>query len=616
MRAFIAHGEADQAIADELREYLKPLGLFAETESGARGFRHLQKSDVVIALWSRNALFTSQRMMLEKRMLDAWADGQLVLVKLDHHFFPVGMRDLPYIDATFEAARKTTAWRDVARQAKETMNRLLVEQQRPAPPVDDAGLKERLRDLSEQRNELDPNAQTPEAQERVARLKAAKRTVSRRGGRAASLGETAHAKRGSNWFLTLSTVLLTLALIAVGANVLLQRINTPHETPVDDASDSPVTVAAQDMRVTAEFLALLQNADLANGAVEAAKCQMCHSFDAGGPVLLGPPLHDLIGKDIAAHEGFAYSSGGAGLVDIEGVWNYRNLNQYLERPKSIAADTTMIFAGMPREANRADLIAYLRTLTPGEPAPLPEALPPGEAIDETAAPDASPVAPPPTRADTPADNAMRQLEQASDDVLRQPLLLAGAALVLCALMIFVVVFSRRRRAPDALPEVDEFAIEESGASDFEAPPRPLASKALDELAEIAGDDTLFISYAHDDNDRVEPVVKIVKSNGREVWIDKGGIQAGEGWAGEIVRAIKAAGGVMVMCSERAFESDHIKREIYLADRYKKTLLPIFLEPAQPPEDFEYFFAGVQWLELFKLPEADRAGAIGRALASV
>jgi hypothetical protein len=127
---------------------------------------------------------------------------------------------------------------------------------------------------------------------------------------------------------------------------------------------------------------------------------------------------------------------------------------------------------------------------------------------------------------------------------------------------------------------------------------------------------LFISYAHADNAAVTPVVNAVKANGREVWIDKTGLQTGDGWAGEIVRAIKGARGIMVMCSKRAFESDHVKRELYLADRYKKPMAPVFLEAAQPPEDFEYFFAGVQWLELYKLPEADRPAAIGRALAAV
>lgn len=620
MRAYIAHGEADQAIADELKEYLKPLGLFAETESGARGFRHLQHSDVVIALWSRNALFTPYRMMLEKRMLDAWADGQLVLVKLDHNFLPVGMRDLPYIDATFEAARKMTAWRDVARQAKETINRLLVEKQKAAaaPPPARAGASEdeirrRLSELSAEHNEVNESLSSPEAQERIAKLRQVKREMAA----SRSVGAApvpSHAKSGSNHFLLISAVLLSIALVLVGGNVLLQRLNEEPEV-AGETVDEPVEVAStQDMRVDAEFLTLLQNADLTNGAAEAAKCQMCHSFDAGGPVLLGPPLYDLIGRDIASHEGFPYSAGGEGLADAEGVWTYRNLNQFLERPKSIAENTTMFFAGIPRANARADLIAYMRTLTPGEPQPLPEALPPGVSVSDSEAGAATEAEEPDAAEDAPetaAGGAMRRLQEASDSVQGQPLLLAGAALVLCALLIFIV---RMTRGAPAAPSKKAAAV-----SDVEAPAEPDLNMAASQIAGLEDeveDLSVFISYAHDDNDKVEPVVNIVRSNGREVWIDKGGIQAGDGWAGEIVRAIKSAGGVMVMCSQRAFESDHIKREIYLADRYKKPMLPIFLEPAQPPEDFEYFFAGVQWLELFKLPEADRAGAIGRALASV
>ncbi|HVY84234.1 MAG TPA: TIR domain-containing protein, partial [Caulobacterales bacterium] len=85
------------------------------------------------------------------------------------------------------------------------------------------------------------------------------------------------------------------------------------------------------------------------------------------------------------------------------------------------------------------------------------------------------------------------------------------------------------------------------------------------------------------------------------------------WAGEIVRAIRGAKGVIVMCSSAAFESDHVKREVYLADRYKKPLVPVFIEDAKPPEDFEYFFAGVQWLKLFETPEPERPAAVLRLL---
>ena len=111
-------------------------------------------------------------------------------------------------------------------------------------------------------------------------------------------------------------------------------------------------------------------------------------------------------------------------------------------------------------------------------------------------------------------------------------------------------------------------------------------------------------------------MEVVRGAGRKVWIDKGGIEPGENWADEIVRGINGSAGVMVMCSPKAFESDHFKREVYLSGRYKKPVLPVFIAETQAPEDFEYFFAGVKWLELFKLAEADRPAAIVKALLVV
>ena len=126
---------------------------------------------------------------------------------------------------------------------------------------------------------------------------------------------------------------------------------------------------------------------------------------------------------------------------------------------------------------------------------------------------------------------------------------------------------------------------------------------------------MFVSYARANATSVLPVIEGAKQQGNTFWLDQQNIAGGEGWAGEIVRAIKAAKGVLVMCSKAAFESDHVKREIYLADRYRKKLVPVFIEQAEPPEDFEYFFAGVQMTNLFETPEADRPEALVRALGA-
>lgn len=139
---------------------------------------------------------------------------------------------------------------------------------------------------------------------------------------------------------------------------------------------------------------------------------------------------------------------------------------------------------------------------------------------------------------------------------------------------------------------------------------------LEEEGVAEPDSTVFVSYSHSDTDVVTKLVDIIKENGKAVWIDKAGITPGESWAGEIVRGIKSADGIFVMCSPRAFESDHIKREVYLADRYRKPMLPVFLEEAELPDDFEFFFAGVQHLFLYQMNENEYASVLSEALTNL
>jgi hypothetical protein len=178
--------------------------------------------------------------------------------------------------------------------------------------------------------------------------------------------------------------------------------------------------------------------------------------------------------------------------------------------------------------------------------------------------------------------------------------IVGGAFAL-ALMAIGLVFTRKPAGAAAKTRSTTRAEAPPSAAPAPAPPPSNA---------------VFVSYARANAPIVLPICEAVKKEGNHLWLDQEGIGAGEGWAGEIVRAIRTVKGVAVMCSHAAFESDHVKREIYLADRYKKRLLPVFIEDASPPEDFEYFFAGVQWLKLHETPEAERGVAMARALASV
>ena len=134
---------------------------------------------------------------------------------------------------------------------------------------------------------------------------------------------------------------------------------------------------------------LLASADAAAGEAVFKKCQACHTGEKGGPNKVGPNLWGVINRPIASHEGFAYSgpmkefSQGGSVV-----WDYEHLDEFLMSPKTDVKGTAMGFAGLKKDGERANLIAYLRTLADSPP-PLPEAAP---AAEGASAPAAAPAA--------------------------------------------------------------------------------------------------------------------------------------------------------------------------------------------------------------------------------
>ncbi len=134
------------------------------------------------------------------------------------------------------------------------------------------------------------------------------------------------------------------------------------------------------------------------------------------------------------------------------------------------------------------------------------------------------------------------------------------------------------------------------------------------VPEDVGDPSpVFVSYSRRDGAVVYPLVAEVEASGREVWIDKDEIHAGGNWAGMIVRAIRGSDTFCLMCSAEAFQSDNVRREIYIADKYKRKLLPVRLDSSEMPEDFEYFLIDRQWLDLSAADPAERAVRLKAAL---
>ena len=108
------------------------------------------------------------------------------------------------------------------------------------------------------------------------------------------------------------------------------------------------------------FAEVFAAADAGDGSKVFRKCSGCHKLEVGA-VAQGPHLVGVVGRQIAAVDGFGYSGA---LTGLDAAWTPEELSAFLKSPDAYASGTKMKFKGLSKVEDRANLIAYLATVTP------------------------------------------------------------------------------------------------------------------------------------------------------------------------------------------------------------------------------------------------------------
>ncbi|HTK84264.1 MAG TPA: cytochrome c family protein [Patescibacteria group bacterium] len=159
---------------------------------------------------------------------------------------------------------------------------------------------------------------------------------------------------------------LVAGIIASASGFAAKKLVHPHEVKASGAEATGEAAVPAAPAMPEPYLGLIAKADAEHGKSLAKACGACHNFDKGGPNGVGPNLWDVLTRGKAAKADFSYSDD---MSKHKGEkWSYEDLNHFIWKPKSFVPGTKMTFPGFSKAQDRADVVAFLRTLTESPPA--------------------------------------------------------------------------------------------------------------------------------------------------------------------------------------------------------------------------------------------------------
>jgi hypothetical protein len=119
---------------------------------------------------------------------------------------------------------------------------------------------------------------------------------------------------------------------------------------------------------------------------------------------------------------------------------------------------------------------------------------------------------------------------------------------------------------------------------------------------IDKDHKVFISYSRKDSDKARGICDTLNKMGISYWIDIDGIYSGANYKELIVKAISTSVIVLFLSSENSNKSDNVAKEISIADKYGKVIIPVRLDQSTMNPKMDYDLAGIDFVELYTFDE--------------
>lgn len=134
------------------------------------------------------------------------------------------------------------------------------------------------------------------------------------------------------------------------------------EAPESEPLPTAATLGEQTVLSPEEYLAAepYAAASQSRGEKQARICMACHSLKKGGPNMIGPALYGFFGTEVGTRSGFEYS---VVMRNAGFTWTPEALNAWLAQPGRFLPGNRMTFAGVSKQGDRDDLIAYLLAVT-------------------------------------------------------------------------------------------------------------------------------------------------------------------------------------------------------------------------------------------------------------